>query len=127
MIVAASTVPFAGVLSGWVLLTGVVSGWVLLAGVLFGWVLLVGVLSGWVLFTEVFGVTAVPALTACCKAPSLVDANGQPFPGPFRFWMVTDAALILADWSGIESPVGKETLTEGLLTANPAWTFLIRA
>ena len=57
----------------------------------------------------------------------LVDANGQPFPGPFRFWIVTDAAVILADLSCFESPVGKETLTEGLLTANPAWTFLIKA
>ena len=72
-------------------------------------------------------VTSVPLLIAFCKAPSFVDATGQPFPGPFRFWMVMEAAVILADLSCFESPVGKETLTEGLLTANPACTFLIKA
>ena len=69
----------------------------------------------------------VPSFIACCKAPSLVDANGQPFPGPFKFWIVMEAAVTLADLSCFESLVGKETLTVGLLTANPAWTFLIKA
>lgn len=77
---------------------------------------------------ELAGVpTSVPLLIACCKAPSLVDANGQPFPGPFKFWMVIEAAVILPDLSCFESPVGKATFTVGLLTANPAWTFLIKA
>ena len=126
MIVAASGVPFAGVLlSGVVLLVEVV----LLVGVLSTRVLLAGVLSTEVLLAGGFAgvATSVPSLTACCKAPSLVDANGQPFPGPFRFWIVIDAALILADLSCFELPVGKVTFTVGLLTANPAWTFLIKA
>jgi len=130
VIVAASRVPFTGVLvAGVVLLVGVLStGVVLLAGVLFmGVVLLAGVLPEEVLLAGVLlaggfagVVSLVPSLTAFCKAPSLVDANGQPFPGPFKFWIVMDAAVILADSSCFESPVGKETLTEGLLTANPA-------
>ena len=126
MIVAASRVPFTGVLvAGVVLFVGTsFTGVVLLAGVLPEEVLLAGVLLAGG-FAGV--VSSVPLLTAFCKAPSLVDANGQPFPGPFRFWIVMDAAVILADLSGFESPVGKETLTEGLLTANPAWTFLIKA
>jgi len=92
---------------------------VLLAGgfaVELGVVLVVVLLAGG--FAGV--VTSVPSLTAFCKAPSLVDANGQPFPEPFRFWIVIEAAVILADLSCFESPVGNETLTEGLLTANPA-------
>lgn len=117
MIVAGSGVPFAGVL-----LTGVTSSWVLLAGVFLTGVLL----TGGEFVGEGVG-TSVPASTAFCKAPSLVDANGQPFPGPFRFWRVMAAAFILADLSCFESLVGKEILTEGLLTANPAWTFLIKA
>lgn len=114
VIVAAS-----GVSSTGVLFTGGVSTRVLLAG---------GVSTG-VLFAGGFGgvATSVPSLIAFCKAPSLVEANGQPFPGPFRFWMVMEAALILADLSCFESPVGNEILTEGLLTASPAWTFLIKA
>ena len=129
MIVAASGIPFARVpLSG----VGLFGGVVLFVGV----VLLVGVelFAGEELFVrgllaEGFSgvVTLFPLLTACCKAPSLVDANGQPFPGPFKFWMVIDAAVILPDSSCFVSPVGKETLTVGLLTANPAWTFLISA
>lgn len=102
MMVAGSGLPFAGVL-----FTGVT-----LTGVLFTGVLLAGGLGG--------AAPSVPSLIAFCKAPSLVDTNGQPFPGPFRFWMVIAAAVILADLSCFESPVGKETLTEGLLTANPA-------
>ena len=121
VIVAASgiplaRVPFAGVgLFGGVELAGVelFAGEELLAGGLFA--------GGFA------GVVTFPLLIACCKAPSLVDANGQPFPGPFKFWMVIDAAVILPDSSCFESPVGKETLTVGLLTANPAWTFLISA
>ena len=112
VMVSASGVPFVEVL-----FAGVVTRVVLLAGVL-----LVGVGD------ESAGVvTSVPLLIACCKAPSLVDANGQPFPGPFKFWMVIEAAVILPDLSCFESPVGKVTLTVGLLTANPAWTFLIKA
>ena len=114
MIVAASRVPFAEVLvTGVVLSAGVlVTGVGFLAGVSLEEVLLVGGFAG--------VVTSVPLLIAFCKAPSLVDANGQPFPGPFKFWIVMDAAVILADSSCVELPVGKETLTEGLLTANPA-------
>lgn len=73
-----------------------------LAGVVFTGVS-AGVSSTGVLLTGRFAggfagvVTSVPLLTACCRAPSLVDANGQPFPGPFRFWIVMDAAVILAD------------------------------
>ena len=66
------------------------------------------------------GVTSVPASMAFFKAPRLVDASGQPFPGPFRFWRVIAAASTLADLSSFESPMGKGTLTKGLLTANPA-------
>ena len=119
MIVAGSGVPFAGVLLAGVTLTWVLLAGGLLAGGLFAGGLLAGGFEG--------GVTSVPASIAFCKAPSLVDANGQPFPGPFRFWRVIAAALTLADLSCFESPVGKEILTEGLLTANPAWTFLIKA
>ena len=128
MIVAASGIPLARVpLAGVGLFGGaaLLAGAVLFAGVEFfaGEELFVGVLSA-----EGFaGVVTFPLLIACCKAPSLVDANGQPFPGPFKFWMVIDAAVILPDSSCFVSPVGKETLTAGLLTANPTWTFLISA
>jgi hypothetical protein len=92
VIVAASGVPLASfttALFAGVLLTGVISTWVLLAG---------GVLTGGVLaggFAE--EETPVPWSIAFWRAPSLVDTKGQPFPGPFRFWMVIEAALILAD------------------------------
>jgi len=125
--VAGSGIPFAGVsftggVSTGVLLTGGVSTGVLLTGGVSTRVLLAGGASTGVLFAGGFGgvVTSVPSLISFCKAPSLVDANGQPFPGPFKFWMVMEAALILADLSCFESPVGKETATEGLLTASPA-------
>jgi len=132
VIVAASGVPPDGVsVAGVVLFAGVSSKVVFPAGVvvaggfagvvLFAGVSLEGVsLAGVSLAGGSAGVvTSVPSLIAFCKAPSLVDANGQPFPGPFRFWIVMEAAVILADLSCFESPVGKEMLTEGLLTANP--------
>jgi hypothetical protein len=49
--------------------------------------------------------------------PRVVDANGQPLPGPLRFCSETAAALIRADASAMLFPTGKETPTEGLLTA----------
>lgn len=124
MIVVASGVPFAGVLFEGVGVStrvGPLVGVEVLAGG-------VELLAGGVLVGGFAGVvTSVPLLIACCNAPSFVDANGQPFPGPFKFWMVIEAAVILPDLSCFESPVGKVTLTVGLLTANPAWTFLIKA
>ena len=117
MIVVASGVPFADVL---LVEVGVSTRVEFSASVeLFGVGLLVGGSAG--------VLTSVPLLIACCNAPSLVDANGQPFPGPFKFWMVIAAAVILPDLSCFESPVGKVTFTAGLLTANPACTFLTKA
>ena len=135
VIVAGSGVPFAGVLlaggtlTGGLLAGGLLAGGVLAGGLLAGGVLAGGLLTGVLLAGgELVGVgTSVPASIAFCRAPSFVDTNGQPFPGPFKFWRVMEAALTLADLSCFESPVGKEILTEGLLTANPAWTFLIKA
>jgi hypothetical protein len=53
----------------------------------------------------------------------VVDAAGQPTPGPFRFWIVTKAASIRAAFDAFELSVGNETDTEGLWTAWPAATF----
>lgn len=123
VIVAASGAPFDGVLFAGGVLTGVLIAGGVLTKVLFTGGVLIGVLfTGVVPFAGGFAgvVTSVPASIAFCKAPSLVDANGHPFPGPFKFWIVIEAAVILPDLSCFESPVGNETFTEGLFTANPA-------
>lgn len=104
-------------------MTGVLVAGGVLTGVLFTGGVMIGVLfTGVVLLAGKFAgvVTSVPASIAFCKAPSLVDANGHPFPGPFKFWIVMEAAVILPDLSCFESPVGNETFTVGLFTAIPA-------
>ena len=63
---------------------------------------------------------SVPSLIAFCCKERVVETAGHPFPGPFKFWRVMVAAVILADLSALESPVGKDTETVGLLTAFPA-------
>lgn len=63
---------------------------------------------------------SVPASIAFCCEGKVVETTGQPFPGPFKFWRVMAAALSLADFSALESPVGKDTGTVGLLSAFPA-------
>ena len=40
---------------------------------------------------------AVPSWIAFCTATKVVDAAGQPTPGPRKFWRVTRAALIRAN------------------------------
>lgn len=51
------------------------------------------------------------ALMAFCCAANVVAATGHPFPGPFRFWRVIEAAVNRADWEFLELSSGKETLT----------------
>ena len=65
--------------------------------------------------------------TALSWDNSVVDAAGQPLPGPLRFWRETSAALMRAALSAFELPVGKLTATVGLLTAFPAATFAVNA
>jgi len=67
----------------------------------------------------------LPALIAFCCNGNVVETTGHPFPGPFKFCRVTEAALSLADLSPLESPVGKDTDTVGFLSAFPAWTLAI--
>jgi hypothetical protein len=69
---------------------------------------------------------AVPSWIAFCWARNVVEAAGQPTPGPLRFWRVTSAACIRVSWDSLEPSVGKETATEGLLTAFPAATFALK-
>jgi hypothetical protein len=57
----------------------------------------------------------------------VVLANGQPWPGPLRFWSVTAAALMRACWSALLLPVGKLIATLGLWIALPACTFATSA
>ena len=64
---------------------------------------------------------------AFCFANNVVLTAGHPFPGPFKFCNVINAALILVLWLWFELSVGYETLTEGLFTAIPAWTFFTSA
>ena len=66
------------------------------------------------------GETSVPALIAFCCNGKVVETTGHPFPGPFKFWSVMDAAVSRADLSALELPVGKDTDTLGLLRAFPA-------
>lgn len=62
----------------------------------------------------------VHAPKAFCLANNVVLEAGQPFPDPFRFCRVINAAVIRALSLWFESSVGNETLTEGLFTARPA-------
>ena len=71
--------------------------------------------------------TDVHPAKAFCFANNVVLTAGHPFPGPFKFCNVINAALILVLWLWFELSVGYETLTEGLFTAIPAWTFLTSA
>ena len=61
-----------------------------------------------------------------CLANNVVLTAGHPFPGPFKFCRVINAAFIRVLWLWFELSVGNVTLTEGLFTAIPAWTFLTR-
>jgi hypothetical protein len=63
--------------------------------------------------------------TACC-ATKVVEAAGQPFPGPFKFWSVTREAWMWATLDALSCPVGKVTGIEGLFTAWPALTFAFK-
>ena len=85
-------------------------------------VLGVGVGVGWFSAKTFDGVfeTSVPASIAFCCNGNVVETTGHPFPGPFRFWRVMEAAVSLADLSALESPVGNDTDTVGLLRAFPA-------
>ena len=64
---------------------------------------------------------------ALCLANNVVLAAGHPFPGPFKFCKAINAAVIRPLSPCFESSVGNPTLTEGLFTANPAWTSLTSA
>jgi hypothetical protein len=61
----------------------------------------------------------LPCSAFAC-APSVVAANGQPLPGPFKFWSVTTAALMRPSLSWTLSPVRKLIFTVGFMTAFPA-------
>ena len=54
-------------------------------------------------------------LIAAACSWNVVDAIGQPFPGPLRFCSVSLAALRRASWDALESSSGKERGTVGLL------------
>lgn len=135
---AASVVPLDGVLFAGGVLTGVlVAGGVLTevlftGGVLIGVFFTGGVLTG-VLFTGLvllpgillagglaLVLISVPASIAFCCNGKVVETTGHPFPGPFKFCRVIEAAVSLADLSALESPVGKDTETLGLFRAFPA-------
>ena len=76
-------------------------------------------------------VTGYEGEAGACKAfscaKSVVDATGQPSPGPFRFWRVTIAAWIRAACEAVLLSAGKDTFIEGLCTAWPAATFSFSA
>ena len=77
--------------------------------------------AGWFLTGGLgVGETSVPASIAFCCKGKVVETTGHPFPGPFKFWSVMAAAFSLADLSALESPVGKDKVTVGLLRAFPA-------
>ena len=57
----------------------------------------------------------------------MVEAEGQPTPGPFKFCIVFSDAMIRSFWSSRESPNGKLTGMLGLLTACPAATLASNA
>ena len=67
------------------------------------------------------------ACKAFCCAKSVVDATGQPSPGPFRFWRVSIAAWTRAAFEAVLLSAGKDTFSEGLCTAWPAATFSFSA
>ena len=54
---------------------------------------------------------------AFCLATNVVLAAGHPFPGPFKFCKVINAAVIRVLWLWFELSVWNETFTEGLVTA----------
>jgi len=58
-----------------------------------------------------------PFWIACAWAENVVEAAGHPTPGPLRFWRVMMDALIRASLDALESSVGKDNETVGLLTA----------
>ena len=66
------------------------------------------------------------AAKAFCLANNVVLTAGHPFPGPFKFCRVINAAFIRVLWLWFELSVGNVILTEGLFTAIPAWTSLTR-
>jgi len=57
---------------------------------------------------------------AFCCAKSVVLAAGHPFPDPFKFCNVINAAVIRVLSLCFELSVGNETFTEGLFSAFPA-------
>jgi hypothetical protein len=59
---------------------------------------------------ELIGDAFVPIISiAFCCAPNVVETMGHPFPGPFKFCKVTEAAFNLADRECVELSVGKDT------------------
>jgi len=56
-------------------------------------------------------------------AENVVDAAGQPTPGPLRFWSDEIAVWSLVICEAVELSVGKGAATAGLLTSWPAATF----
>jgi hypothetical protein len=61
------------------------------------------------------------------RTSNVVEAAGQPTPGPFKFCNVTSEAWILAALDAFELSVGNDTGTLGLLIAWPAATFWLNA
>lgn len=59
-------------------------------------------------------------------AVRLVEDMGQPMPAPFRFWIVTAAALRRAFWDAMLLSVGNDRRTVGLRTTCPARMFTVR-
>lgn len=59
---------------------------------------------------------------ACLCALNVVDAAGQPTPGPLKFCKVTAAAFRRASCDAFELSVGNDMVMVGFLTACPAAT-----
>jgi hypothetical protein len=59
-------------------------------------------------------------------ATKVVEAAGQPMPGPFKLCSVTMAVSMRVSCEVLELSIGKETATEGLFTTRPAATLVSR-
>ena len=73
------------------------------------------------------GAALMPAWISCACWLKVVEAEGHPCPGPWRFCRVTIAVWMRSNWDACELSVGNDTVIAVLFTAWPARTLAFNA